>query len=140
MYTGQYFSACYRLMIYFLVSGAFVSCNKNVAPPNADNGKGNPTSYLLEQITYLENGNTGGVDFYFRYNGDNLVSELSRVSWGFITTDNNPPVRQENTTTYSFEYVNQQAVKCTQKENAALWTFEYEYVGDLIARKIMRHA
>jgi len=109
-------------------------------PGIADSGEGNPTSYLLEQITLEAKGSTNGSNTYFGYNANNQVSEIKRVNWGYVTYNNDPPVRQENTITYSFEYSNQLAVKVTQKDGYASWTLEYDYVGDQIAKKTIRYA
>lgn len=140
MHPTRSFSRHFRFMLFCLVSFVFISCKKNTEPAVVDNGHGNPTSYVLEQLSYEANSGTDGSSFYFQYNTNNQVSEIRNVHWTKIAYNNDPPVRQENTTTYSFEYVNQLAVKCTQNVGFASWTIEYGYSGDKIAKKTIRLA
>jgi hypothetical protein len=140
MHPTKSFSRIFKLILFYLVSSVFISCKKDTVSPTVDDGKGNPTSYVLEQLTYEAQDGKDGSNFYFQYNSNNQVSEIKRVRWGYITTNNDPPVRQENTVTYNFEYLDQLAVKCTQREWFAFWNFEYNYVGDQVARKIIRYA
>ena len=127
------------LLFCYFVSVVFICCKKDNIRSMVDNGKGNPTSYLLEQITDGGKGGMGGLDYYFEYNTDNQVSEIKRVQWGYVTYGNNPPVRQENAMTYSFEYVNKLPVKCTLIDDVFMWTFAYEYEGDRIVKNTVRY-
>jgi hypothetical protein len=140
MHPTKFISRLFRIILFCLVSIVFISCKKDTVPAAVDNGKGNPTSYVLEQLSYEANGGTDGSTFQFQYNANNQVSEIKNVQWTKITYNNDPPVRQESTTTYTFDYINQMAVKCTQNVGTASWTAEYNYVGDQISRKTIRLA
>ena len=130
----------YHLLYCSLLSVAFISCKKDAATEDQDNKHGNPTSYLLEQISYEQPGGAGGTNVNFLYNQDIKVSEVQRIGWFYVTHNNNPPVREETLLSYKFEYVNHLPVRCTLRDGLAWWTFDYEYAGDNIVKKTIRYA
>ena len=140
MHLTKPYSRHFRLILFCVVSIVFIACKKDTVPALVDNGKGNPTSYVLEQLSYEARGGTDGSTLHFRYNANNQVSEIRNVQWTDISYNNDPPVRQESTTTYRFEYLNQKVVKCIQNLGFASWTVEYDYAGDQISRKTIRLA
>jgi hypothetical protein len=130
MLPVKYLSRHKSLLFCYIVSIVLISCTKDDVTGIVGIEKGNPTSYLLEQLTYVERDGSNSAHHYFQYDSSDQVTEIKGVSW--------KNGRYEIIFTYRFEYVNQLAVKCRLNADLGSSITDYDYIGDHVSKQTRR--